>query len=282
MTTDQLPTVVVSYGAADVPSSWQLVERALASRFRVVVPQRVPGIDPVTQLAAVIDAQEQAPIVVGHSYGGLVARAAVARAVHGVAGLVLVDATSSRAATSRLARAALGAATLGLDVAAGFAASPLGRWVIARDVVPMIPEQRAFGRALDAERYAAWREDVRAGIADGTAANELEAVVPAAARATALPAGLPVAVVHSAGLTRLLERPASSATRRVADVTSTGDHFHNIHLVHPQAIADAVVAVASAPQPLRAEADPAPARGLRALSALSVPLHLPGRRAAAA
>lgn len=279
MTAEPLPTVVVAYGAADVPSSWELVERALASRFRVVVPQRVPGIDPVAQLAAVIDAQEQPPIIVAHSYGGLVARAALSRAVHGVAGLVLVDATSSRAAASRAARAALASATLALDLVAGLAASPLGRFLIARDLVPLTPEQHAFGRAVGAARYAEWREAIRAGIADGTAANEMEAVVPAAARATPVPADLPVAVVHSRGLTRLLERPAPAVSRRVVDVTSTGDRFHNIHLVHPEAIAATVVRVASAPQSMRAASDAAPVRRRRALS---LSMHLPGRRTAAA
>jgi pimeloyl-ACP methyl ester carboxylesterase len=271
MTTEELPTVVVAYGAADVPESWTLVADALAPRFRVVVPRRVPGIDPVAQLAAVIDAQEQAPIVVGHSYGGLIARAAIARSVHRAAGLVLVDATSSRAAASRLARTVLGAATLALDVVAGLAVSPLGRFLITRDLVQLTPEQRAFRRSVGAGSgaYEAWRSAIVAGIADGTAANEMEAVIPAAAHAAPIPAGVPIAVVHSDGLTRRLERPAASATRRVADVTATGDRFHNIHLVHPEAIAAAVLGVASAPQPLLAAdgAEPTPVRRLFAAAA---------------
>ncbi|MFW8746200.1 hypothetical protein, partial [Mesorhizobium japonicum] len=83
---------------------------------------------------------------------------------------------------SRAARVALASATLALDLVAGLAASPLGRFLVAHDLVPLTPEQRAFGRAVGTARYAEWREAIRAGIADGTAANEMEAVVPAAAR----------------------------------------------------------------------------------------------------
>lgn len=245
MSIEELP-VVVSYGAADVPESWELVARGLSPRFRVEIPRRVPGIDPVAQLAAVIDAQEIAPIVVGHSYGGLIARSAAARSVHRVAGLVLVDATSSRAAGSRAARAMLTAMALGLDVASVLADSRIGRLVLDHDLVPLVPEQRAFRRAVDAAHYAAWRDAIRRGIADGTAANELDAVVPAATRAAGLaPSRACVAVVHSNSLTRRLERPHPDATRRVANVTATGDRFHNIHLVHPEAIAAAVRWVAS-------------------------------------
>ena len=60
MSNEEVP-VVVSYGAADVPESWELVARALAPRFRMEVPRRLPGIDPVMQLATIIDAQEVAP-----------------------------------------------------------------------------------------------------------------------------------------------------------------------------------------------------------------------------
>jgi len=244
MSNEEVPAAVVSYGAADVPESWELVARALAPRFRVEVPRRLPGIDPVMQLATIIDAHEVAPIVVGHSYGGLIARSAAACSVHPVAGLVLVDATSARAASSRAARAALTAAALGLDVASVLADGRIGRLLLDHGL-PLVPEQRAFRRAVDAEHYTAWHDAIRRGIADGTAANELDAVIPAAARAAVLgPSSAPIAVVHSSSLTRRLERPLPEATRRVENVTATGDRFHNIHLVHPVAIAAAVRTVA--------------------------------------
>ncbi|MGN6325223.1 alpha/beta fold hydrolase [Pseudolysinimonas sp.] len=238
--------IVVSYGAADVPESWELVARALDGAHPIEVPRRVTGTDPVAQLLAVIEAQPVPPIVIGHSYGGLLARLAAGYATRPVAGLVLVDATSSRAAASPMARTVLGSAALGLRLAKPLARTPLGCVLLDRDAVRFVPRQRSLRQELGAEGYAAWCAEIRRGIADGTAAAELAAVVPTAARAAGLtPTSAPIAVVHSRSLTRRLERPAATTTRRAIHVTDTRDGFHNIHLVHPEAIADAVRVIAA-------------------------------------
>lgn len=252
------PTVVVSYGAADVPESWELVVRELDAAFRIVVPRRIAEVDPVEQLTAAIDAQPTPPIVVGHSFGGLLTGLATSGSTRGVAGLVLVDATSARAAASAAACASLRAAALGLRIASPLARTRVAHALLGHDLVPLVPRQRSLRRALGDDRYAAWRDAIARGIADGTAAAELAAVIPTALRAAGLvPPVAPIAVVHSRSLTRRLERPAPGATRRAAHVTDTGDRFHNIHLVHPDAVADAVRVIAAEAAARRADPPPA-------------------------
>ncbi len=95
------PTVVLVGGAGEVSLTWAPVFAGLAERGRTVVYDRAglgisDPVDPVTvsgqiaDLAAVLDDVGPA-VVVGHSWGGLLAQATVWHHPHNVAGLVLVD-----------------------------------------------------------------------------------------------------------------------------------------------------------------------------------------------
>ncbi|MGI5128725.1 alpha/beta fold hydrolase [Pseudonocardia sp. CA-107938] len=106
------PTVVFEAGAGASRSSWALVQPAVGARTRAIVYDR-SGLgrsapDPVSRtlprmaddLAAVLDHAGPGPFVlVGHSAGGPIVRAAAARRPERVAGLVLVDPTDEAGPT---------------------------------------------------------------------------------------------------------------------------------------------------------------------------------------
>jgi pimeloyl-ACP methyl ester carboxylesterase len=208
-----------------------------------VIPQRSASIDPVAQLVVAIEAAASGsgPIVlIGHSYGGLLAQEAQARVPSLVQRLVLVDGTGPGAGSFRLARAVFGPVAW----AARVLAPPLARLrfverAVGRGKLRLIPEQRAFEAAVDADYAAVWRETILVGLRDRTAARELAGLIPAARRVAVLPAPeCEVAIVHStrAGRMSAATMDAVTAYASAVSVVGTGDSFHNVHMVHPNLI----------------------------------------------
>lgn len=251
-----MPTAVISYGAADTPLSWVLVRQLLEPEWDVVIPQRSPSIDPVAQLVVAIERaagagagprSSPAPIVlIGHSYGGLLAQEAQARVPHLVRRLVLVDGTGP--SSLRLVRAVFGP----IAWAARVLAPRLARLrfverAVGRGRLRLIPEQRAFEAAVDADDAAVWRETLLVGVRDGTAGRELTDFISTVRRVAVLPAPeCEIAVVHSsrAGRWSREAQDAVTAYASAATVVGTGDAFHNVHMVHPEVVVDSSAATA--------------------------------------
>ena len=106
------PTVVFEAGAGASRSTWALVQPAVGARTRAIVYDRSglgrSASDPVARtlprmaddLATVLDHAGPGPFVlVGHSAGGPIARAAAALKPERIAGLVLVDPTDEASPT---------------------------------------------------------------------------------------------------------------------------------------------------------------------------------------
>lgn len=243
-----MPTAVIAYGAADTPLSWVLVERLLEPGWGVVIPQRSAAIDPVAQLVVAIEraaAADGEPIVlVGHSYGGLLAQEAQARVPALVRRLVLVDGTGP--SSLALVRAVFGP----IAWAARVLAPRIARWrsverAVGRGRVRLIPEQRAFESAVDADDAAVWRETLLVGLRNGKAGRELTDFLSAVRRVAVLPAPeCEVAVVASerAGRWSRGAQDAVTAYASAASVVTTADAFHNVHMVHPDVVLAAVEA----------------------------------------
>jgi pimeloyl-ACP methyl ester carboxylesterase len=238
-----VPTAVISYGAADTPLSWILVRQLLEPSFDVVIPQRSATLDSVAQLVAAIEGAGEPVVLIGHSYGGLLAQEAQARVPALVQRLVLVDGTGPGSGSFRLARAVFGP----IAWAARVLAPPLARLrfverAVGRGKLRLIPEQRAFESAVDADYAAVWRETLLVGLRDGTAARELGDLIPAARRVAVLPAPeCEVVVVHSSRAGRW-SADAVTAYASAATVVGTGDRFHNVHMTHPGLIEKVLMA----------------------------------------
>jgi pimeloyl-ACP methyl ester carboxylesterase len=145
------PAVVFEAGMGTGRSSWALVVPLVAERTTAVTYDRagigtspaVPAVRPVLEsaadLLALIDGLGLgAAVVVAHSFGALIARAAAEQAPDRVAGLVLVDPTdegcdlyftpAQAKQSMRLGRMLPGLARVGLlRLAVGIAARPLAR-----------------------------------------------------------------------------------------------------------------------------------------------------------
>jgi pimeloyl-ACP methyl ester carboxylesterase len=237
-----VPTAVISYGAADTPLSWILVRGLLEPSWDVVIPHRSASLDPVAQLVAAIEAAGEPVVLIGHSYGGLLAQEAQARVPALVRRLVLVDGTGPGSGSFRLARAVFGPMAWGARVLA----PPLARLrfverAVGRGKLRLIPEQRAFEAAVDADYAAVWRETILVGLRDRTAARELADLIPAARRVAVLSAPeCEVAIVHSSRAGRMsgVAMGAVTAYASAATVVGAGDRFHNVHMVRPLLVAN--------------------------------------------
>ncbi len=260
------PPVVLLTGAGDQTESWMLVRRRLSESFRVIGYDRVgmggtedrPGPRTlrkyVDELAGVLAAAQitEPVLLVGHSFGGLIAQAYAAADPNRVAGLVLVDAVNPAITRSRVIR-------LGLAVNVGLARtlkalSPLGvtRALFAINAMPLYPEQHRLRAAASADENRRWVGTMCAGFA-GNAAREIAAVLPGA-RASLVPAtwvGGPVTVIYSRLLGQTWERLQQDLATQYPDSTRyfTGDRLHNIHLSHPHLIIDAVHSQLATPKP---------------------------------
>jgi pimeloyl-ACP methyl ester carboxylesterase len=260
------PAIVRLPGAGDTAESWTLVTERLSRSARVVTYDR-PGMghsDPVpaADLAAVVEtldavlaaADPMSPVVlVGHSFGGLLARAYTATHAERVAGLVLVDATPPVIAKDRGVRSGFLISGGLAKVLKALATFGLTRALLAAGAMPLYPEQRAFRRAASPDAYRRWTAAVCSNFASN-AGRELSAVLPAAADfgdSLSNQPGVPVAVVFSRAYGarwEQMQRDAAQDLRAVA-LHSTGARRHNIHMMRPDLVVQGILDVLHVPPP---------------------------------
>jgi len=206
---DEAPAVVVLTGAGDIPESWMAVRDRLDPELHIAIPQRRGLIDRdgeirtlgdfLAELDESVISWARPVVLVGHSFGGLLAQVYAERHPDRVAGLVLVDATPRAVAHHK--GVAIGFAISARIMSAIRAVGAI-RPLLALRALPLCPEQRRFEQFIGRERTKVWRAAVLAACRGG-AIRELRATLPAAAEATELDAspsaaaGMPVALVTS-------------------------------------------------------------------------------------
>lgn len=265
------PTVVLEAGLNEFSLAWAQVQDATAKLTRVCSYDRAgfgwsdrgalprTGANMVRELHALLGrARIEAPVVlVGHSFGGLLAREYVQAYPDEVAGLVLVDAVHEE----YLERVP----ELKRGVQSGLRNFDRLSWISRLGLMALSP-QRIPARGLRGEALARYRALLATTDFFGTAAAETAALEPNLAAARGLPLGtlgaLPLAVL-SRGLAdaqpflsdeenarnerewRALQARLVALSSRGRQVIATGSG-HAIQKTEPQLVVDAIRGVMAA------------------------------------
>ncbi|HEY8590075.1 MAG TPA: alpha/beta hydrolase [Naasia sp.] len=260
------PLVVLLTAAADTSLSWLPVQSELMDRARVLTydrtgmggtedgaPRTLDGY--VAELAGFL--RSVAPrsrfVLVGHSFGGLIARVYAKRFPKKVAGLVLLDVTPEVVGGDRAAAGGFAVSSALVGALRRLAPTGLLHGLLQSALMPLYPEQRRLRAELDADAYEAWKRAVELEIR-GNAVEELRSVLPVAREAAAElgadePLGdLPVAVLTSNAYGRRWRDLHDDIAARYPGSTheATGTRSHNIHLRHVPQVAQTVRAVLAA------------------------------------
>jgi pimeloyl-ACP methyl ester carboxylesterase len=260
------PTIVLIAGAGGSSYSWVHIQAAV-SRFARVIAYDRPGLgssDPgpaptaegfVSDLSTLLD-RIGAPgpyILVGHSLGGLIARAFANAFPERVAGLVLVDSTPEAVADSGPVRKGF-AALRGVLVFLSWA-SRLGFVRIPGEIfgiIPLFPERPQFQRQVAPRDYALWKADAYRNLA-GNAHREYPALFTLAQACVpaALPGqfgDMPIAVLASPTYgPQWLDWQRELATRsRQSSFWVSPVRGHNVQMTSPEAVVEAIHQVATA------------------------------------
>ena len=257
----QAPAVVLVTGAGDTDASWAAVRAQLAGHANIISYDRSgmgrsdPGRDRssegyVTELHAVISATAANRFVlVGHSLGGLIALQYAARHPGHVAGLVLVDATPQEIDGNTAVRA--GFLISGMLASLFRMLSPIGlvRFLLAKQRMPLYPEQAVFQAHVPDETYRAWIKEVDRNLA-GNAGREIRSVLGVAAAANRTPAAnehglqhrLPAVILtsHAYGPKWVAMQQRVAANLRAVSHIILRERDHNIHMSRPELVAEAV------------------------------------------
>jgi pimeloyl-ACP methyl ester carboxylesterase len=254
------PTVVLLHGAGDCAASWLLVQREVPRFARVVSYDRagVGGSElgpPVTldgsihELHQLLERGAFPPpyVLVGHSYGGLLARVYAQQHPNQICGLVLVDATPEAAVDDPGVR--MGFSVLGVTARLARLLSPLGITRLLLRAGVLVPEQARLREAVSSEQYQRWEADVCRTFAS-RAGSELQVVVPVTRAAQQLWAGVvdpqfgdrPLGVLasHAFGDRWIEWQRGVAARSRRSFVRVTDTKAHNIHLRHPELVIQAI------------------------------------------
>lgn len=250
------PAVILLPGAGDVTASWLPVLRGIAPFAHVVAFDRAGQAGAagpemlgshIAELTGIIDAVgTDQVILVGHSFGGLLARVFGTVRPERVAGLVLLDVTPEAIAGDRAMATGLAALT-GIESAL-HALAPVGlvRLLLQLRALPHYPEQRRFEKNADPDELQEWKRSVTARFRTGTR-TELRSVLPIARAAAAILEGpgspsSPVAMLTSRayGPKWVRMHDAIAATLPGSTHVHLDGHHHNIHMTDPELVVDAV------------------------------------------
>ncbi|MCB2175709.1 MAG: alpha/beta hydrolase [Actinomycetales bacterium] len=251
----QTPTVVVLPGAGDSAASWAPLRSELNAEMPVVVLRRRPtasvgGLaDYLTAVTTELTPYPGPLIVVGHSFGGLLARAWAGAHPDHVYGLVLVDATPYQAAGRRSIALGMHASATALDLTRALRPTGVPSALLRAGLHPLYPEYPAAARALPPGARRDWRQALVAG-ADRYGAAELRqmpSIIRQAATAPTRPRVPTIALASSAYGPTWAAWQRRTAQDLNCPLWETGDRSHNIHLRHPRLLAHAVCQLAADP-----------------------------------
>ncbi|RKT36326.1 pimeloyl-ACP methyl ester carboxylesterase [Microbacterium sp. AG1240] len=264
------PVVVLLTGAGDTARSWLPLQTLLSRTTRVISyersgigasapgsPRTIDGL--VAELEGVIAAlAPHSPVLlVGHSFGALIARVFTARHPARVAGLVMLDATPDLLASDPVRRRGYRFYVGGIAAARRMLPAPLFARLVRRNTLPLYPGRGPFLAALQPRARDEWHSAVVA-LFLGDAVAEMRAVLPgtvaaAAELADAVHGDLPVALITSGTYGRGWITMHDAVASRYPNATHhlSGDRFHNVHMRHFGQIAGTVRAMLD-----RASGDP--------------------------